>query len=823
MPPTPLSTSQLRHVCDPDTFKFETTADLPIESDIIGQPRGTRAIEFGIDIDSPGYNIFVLGEEGTGRTTAIGRFLREHAASRPTPQDWVYVNNFAEPHKPRALNLPAGFGNQLRDDMAALVDALKRNLPQAFEQESYLDARNQLQRRFEAGREKLFAEFESKARAANFDLLRTPSGWALNPMRDGQPLSPEAFAALPEPERKTIDATGRDLGDDLEALLRAGRALEKNAKEAHRALNGQVAASVVDGPLNDLKTKYAAYDETTFYLGEVRQDLIDHVSDFLPADEARPDSGALPPPDFRRYGVNVVVDHSWTKGAPVVVELNPTYSKLLGRIEHESRFGNLATDFSLIRIGALHAANGGYLVLRARDVFYEPLAWDALKRSLLSGFVRTEDIPVRAGYAATKTLDPEPIPLNFKVVLVGVPDMYYHLFYEDEDFGSVFKVKADFTHEMQRTPDNEQRYAHFIAARCAEEKLRPFDRSAVAQVIEFGSRAVHDQQKLSVRFGEVTDVLREANYWAGVAGRAAVSADDVRAALEEKVYRSNKVEERLRNDILEGSVFVDTAGSAVGQINAITVSDSADYSYGLPMRVTARTFVGHSGIGQIEREINMAGPIHNKGLLTLTSFFNATYAAHRAISFGSQITFEQNYGNIEGDSASCAELFALLSSLSGHAIKQSLAVTGSVNQKGDVQPIGAVNEKIEGFFTVCAARGLNGEQGVLIPVANLRDLMLNEKVVEAVATGKFHIWPIATINEGLELLMGLPAGARDEHHRFSEGTVHHAVQKRLRELARGHDRDHDDDHRQPEKKSRRKKKTVKKKQPVKKKKTSRKV
>lgn len=826
MPPTPLTLSQLRRVCDPNSFNFETTADLPIESDIVGQPRGTRAIEFGIDIDSPGYNIFVLGEEGTGRTTAIGRFLREGAASRLTPQDWVYVNNFAEPHKPRALNLPAGLGGQLRDDMGTLVEGLKRNLPRAFEQESYLDARKQLQHLFEAERDKLFADFETKANTFNFTLIRAPSGWALNPTRNGQPLSPEAYATLPEAERNTVDSAERDLGDDLEALLHTVRALEKNTKDSHRTLNQQVAASVVDSPLNDLKTKYAAHEETVFYLGEVRQDLVEHVSDFLPAEDARPDSGAMAAPDFRQYMVNVVVDHSRAQGAPVIIELNPAYSKLLGRIEHESRYGALATDFTLIRTGALHAANGGYLVLRARDVFYEPMAWDALKRSLLSGFVRTEDIPVRAGYTATKTLDPEPIPLRLKVVLVGMPDMYYHLFHEDEDFSSIFKVKSDFSSDMPRTPENERQYALFIAARCAEEKLRPFDRSAVAKVIEFGSRAADDQQKLSVRFGEVTDLLREANYWAGRAGRAAaVTAGDVQIALEEKIYRANKIEERLRNDILEGGIFIDTAGSAVGQVNAITVSDSGDYTYGLPTRVTARTFVGHGGIGQIERDINMAGPIHNKGLLTLTSFFNATYAAHRSIAFGAQITFEQNYHGIEGDSASCAELFALLSSLSGQAIKQSLAVTGSVNQKGEVQPIGAVNEKIEGFFAVCDARGLTGDQGVLIPATNARELMLSEKVMAAAAAGKFHIWPMATIEEGLEILTGVPAGARDEHGRFPEHTVHHSVQKRLRELARGHDRDHDEDHRPAEKKPARKKKTVKKKQPkkrpVRKKKTSR--
>ncbi|MBI3243753.1 MAG: AAA family ATPase [Chloroflexi bacterium] len=815
MPPTPLTPSQLRRVCDPASFNFETTADLPVSSDIIGQPRGLKAIEFGIGIDSPGYHIFVLGEEGTGRTTAIGRFLRERAAGRPTPQDWMYVNNFAEPHKPRALNLSAGLGVALRDDMAALIDYLRRNLPQAFEQESYLEARNQGRRNFEADRSRLFDEFQHKAVAAGFVLLQTPGGWMLNPARNGQPLTTEIYEALPEAERKNFEAVGRELNDDLENMLRAIRNLERAAKDAQRDLNRQVGAAVADGHLNDLKAKYAASEETILYLNEVRQDVIDHVADFLPVDDAQPESGVKPPPpDFRQYTVNLVVDHSRTQGAPVVVELNPTYGKLLGRIEQESRFGVLTTDFTLIKTGALHAANGGYLVLRARDVFYEPLAWDALKRSLLSGYVRTEDIPARAG--STKTLDPEPIPLDLKVVLVGVPWVYYHLFDTDEDFGSIFKVKADFSSRMPRTPETEGQYAGFIAARCAEEKLRPFDRGAVAKVIEYGARAADDQFKLSARFGEVTDLLREANHCAARAGRETVTATDVMAALDEKVYRSNKVEEALRNDILEGSVFIDTEGSAIGQVNALSVTDSGDYAFALPSRLTARTFVGHGGIGQIDRETNLAGPLHNKGVLTLSSFFNATYAAHRSISFSAHITFEQNYGHIEGDSASCAELYALLSSLSGHPVKQSLAVTGSVDQKGRVEPIGAVNEKIEGFFAVCVARGLTGDQGVLIPAANVRELMLNEKVVAAVEAGRFHVWPVETVDEGIEILTGVPAGVRKDG-RFPDNTLHAAVQKRLRELMKGHDREHDEDReRQPPKKA------VKKKRPAKKRPTRKK-
>lgn len=782
--------------------------------DIIGQPRGTRAIEFGIEIESPGYNIFVLGAEGTGRTTAIGRFLRERAAQRPTPPDWMYVNNFAEPHKPRALNLPAGRGAELCKDMAALVDHLRRSLPQVFGQPAYLDACSEAKKKMEAERDELFAAAQAKAAAAGIGVVRSPSGWSLVPLAEGRPLKPEEFDALPKSQRRAYEESRRVIEEEFENTQRAIRQLETSFKDTQRKLDQQVAASVVDHQFEELKAKYQPYEETVFYLDEVRHDILNHVSDFVPPEAADGASAEeRPAPDFHQYIVNLVVDHSRAKGAPVVVELNPTYAKLLGRIEYESRFGSLVTDFTMIKTGALHAANGGYLVLRAPDVLYEPLAWDALKRSLISGYVRTEDIATRSSLTTTKTLDPEPIPLNLKVVLVGPPYLYYNILEGDEDFAATFKVRADFATSMPRTPENERFYAAFIAARCAEESLRPFDRGAVAKVVEYGSRAAEDQHKLSVRFGEIADLLREANYWAGRAGRAVVTAADVRAALDERIYRANKREELLRESILEGSVFIDTHGEAVGQVNAISVSDAGDYSFGLPTRVTARTFVGHGGIGQIDRETNLAGPLHNKGLLTISSFFNATYAASRSVSFGAQITFEQNYVSIEGDSASSAELYALLSSLSGYPIKQSLAVTGSVNQKGEVQTIGNVNEKIEGFFEVCAARGFTGDQGVLIPAANVRDLMLNEKVVAAVEEGKFHIWAVNTVDEGIELLTGVPAGLRKDGS-FPDKTVHGAVQKRLRELARGHDRDHEESRKTLPKKRARKKTPAKKRRPA---------
>jgi lon-related putative ATP-dependent protease len=793
MPLVALHPSQLRRSTDPTAFTFNTTADVTPLVDIIGQPRGTQAIEFGIDIASPGYNIFVLGEEGTGRTPVIKQFLNNHAAQRPVPQDWMYVNNFADPLKPRALNLPPSFGRQLRNDMTVLVENLIAALPQAFEQTPYLEARNRARLQYELEREALFDALQNKAAALDLTIVRDASGLVIRALRDDKPLTSDEYKALPAEERSKIDSARHQLESELESAIRASQVLEQKAKADRVALDQQVAASVVDVWLDELKAKYAAYEETVLYLNEVRRDIVENVDEFLP-----PAEPSTPPIDpkvaFRKYTINLVIDHSNTQGAPVVLELNATYPKLFGRIEYESRLGTLFTDFTLIRIGALHAANGGYLILRVHDVFADSVAWEALKRSLFTGFVRTEDVNrATPTPPTTKTLEPEPIPLDLKVVLIGPPHAYYDLNEYDEGFRALFKVKADFAYEMTRTSEAERQYAGFIAARCTEEGLRPFDRGAVARVIDFGARAAGDQEKLSVRFSEVANLVREANYWAGKAGRDVVTVDDVRCAIDQFIYRANKNEQIQRERILEGSVFIDTKGEALGQLNGLSVIDPGDYGYGLPTRVSVRTSVGHGGVSHLDRDTGMAGQIHNKGLLTLSSYFSATYASTRSVSFAAQITFEQNYSGIEGDSASAAELCALLSNLSGYPVKQGLAITGSVNQKGDIQPIGGVNEKIEGFFGVCDARGLTGEQGVIIPQSNVRDLMLNDKVIAAAEQGLFHIYAVTTIDEAIELFTGVKAGGRTKDGRWPEKTVHSAVQKRLRELNKGHERDEDEE------------------------------
>lgn len=789
--PKELSPEHLRRVCPPERFRFQSTAELPHVDEIIGQPRGTRAIEFGIGIKSPGFHIFIMGPTGTGRETAVARFLRQRAVHEPTPPDWVYVYNFAEPRRPRALSLPPGLGSRFRDDMRTLVEDLQRELPRAFEAESYTHAAEAIQRKLEDENNALFASLQAQAAARHFTFVQTPSGPAPAPMLEGgQVMPPEVYEGLPDEARKQLEETRRELQDALEDALRLAHQRQKAAQRQLRDLQRQVAARVADREIADFREAYAAITGVLSYLDEVRADILDHVDIFLPREGEQPAEGppARPgePPGMRRYAVNLLVDNSKTEGAPVVIATNPTYSYLVGRIEHEVRFGALVTDFTLVKGGDLHRANGGYLVIHAPNLLNDPFAWYALKRALQNRCIAIEEVGARAPVIPTLVLEPEPIPLDIKVILLGSPQLYALLYEGDEEFRETFSVRADFDVEMERTPENEQQLALFIAARCQQEGLLHFDPTGVAKVVEFASRLAGDQHKLSTRFGDIADLLHEASYWAQQNGHTQVTAEDVNRALEEQVYRSNMLEERERALVRDGILFIDTEGQVVGQVNGLAaVLQVGNYAFGQPQRITARTFMGRLGIVNIEREVALAGPIHNKGVMILTGYLGGQYAQDQPLTLSAQITFEQSYGGIEGDSASSAELYALISSLSGIPLRQDIAVTGSVNQRGEVQPIGAVTEKIEGFYAVCKARGLTGSQGVIIPAVNVRHLMLREEVVQAVAEGKFHVWPVRTIDEGLELLTGVPAGECGPDGNYPEGTVHHAVQKCLREWAEG--------------------------------------
>ena len=783
-PVSELAPADLRHLCDLGRLTFESTAELPFSKKIVGQPRGTRSIEFGIEISSPGFNIYVMGPTGTGRTTTIEHFLQEKAAAGPVPNDWVFVQNFQDQRRPRAISLPAGKGTQLREDLAELVAYLRREIPKAFETEEYKDAFSSIVQELEAHRSRILQKVRHEAAEHGFAIVRTPDGLIISPVLDGQPMPAEVYEALASEQKEELTVVRRSLERSLEDALRAVQEVERGARDEIASLARRVASSVVGRVIEPLQAAFAGEEEALLHLNLVQEDLVAHVNDFLPDEEAQPESAPQGRGDpFRRYAVNLVVDHRQSQGSPVVVENNPTYHNLVGRIEYDVKFGVPTTDFSNIKAGALHRANGGFLVLRAGDLLGQAQAWQALKRALNSGEVRIEEPAAES--IATKTVDPEPIPLDVKIILMGGAALYYSLLKVDEDFAKLFKVRADFDAEMDRTPENEDEFALFIAARCHEEGLSHFDRGAVGQIVEQSSRLAEAKGKLTARFGEVANLVREASYWAEIAGRELVSAADVARAIQEHTFRSNMMEKRLRRQIEQGVLLVDTSGSTVGQVNGLYVIEVGDYRFGQPSRITAQTYMGSAGVVSIEREVQLSGPTHNRGVMTLVGYLGGTYAQDQPLSLSASLAFEQNYSGVDGDSASSAELYALLSSLSGLAIKQEVAVTGSVNQWGQIQPIGGAAAKIEGFFDVCVERGLTGEQGVIIPAANVQDLMLRQDLVEAVADGRFHIWAVRLIDEGLEILTGVPAGERGADNSYPEGTVHHAVQERLHQLALG--------------------------------------
>jgi lon-related putative ATP-dependent protease len=782
--PTPLPPEKLRHVCQADAFDFETTAVLQPSTRIIGQPRGTRAIAFGISIQSQGYNIFAMGASGTGRATSIQHFLQEQARDKATPCDWIYVHNFAVPHQPRAISLPPGEGSKFQARMSRLINDLRQDLPQAFAAEAYQKAIAGLQQQFEQQQDDLLKGLSDKAKEAGFVLLRTPSGFVVAVAKDGRQLTPEEIEQLLQelaPERQAeLEATHQALTAELEEVRQQLYKMELEVRRRMKEVDREVAEAAVKHRFEAIKQAYPQDDDMLLYLGEVHQDVLAQIDDFVPPVGAE-NTEVI---DLRRYEVNLFVNHAETKGAPVIRESNPTFHSLFGRIEYEMQSGHVFTHFTNIKAGSLHRANGGYLIINGHDLFRNPGAWEGLKRALKEKKLDMQPpASLEQGQVMTKTLDPEPIPLQVKIILLGNLSLYHALHGGDEDFPALFKVRADFDTEMPRDAETMREYAAFIASRCQEEGLRHFERTAVAKTIEYGSRLADHQHKLSTRFSEIADLVREASYWAGMNGRTLVTAADVQQALAERTYRANRAEEQILKEMLDGVIFIATDGRVVGQVNGLSIIDLGDYAFGHPGRITARAYMGDDGITHIERETEMSGPIHEKGVLTLQGYLGGTYAQNQPLSLSASITFEQNYAGVEGDSASSTELYALLSSLSNIPLRQEIGVTGSVNQRGEIQPIGGVNEKIEGFFRLCQARGLTGTQGVIIPASNVENLMLHEDLVTAVTANQFHIWPITTIDEGLELLMGIPAGLRKDDGSYPENTVHHAVQTRLRALA----------------------------------------
>jgi predicted ATP-dependent protease len=787
-----LTPEELRATCDPSTFPFASTEELPPLDAMIGQERAVTATSFGVGMRHAGYNLFVLGPARTGKTSAMKRVLARAAEGEPTPPDHCYVHNFADPYRPRALAVPAGRGRDLREEMERLAAECKARLPRAFESEEFERQKARIVEQLEERQQEEMERFEEAARQAGFKVLRGPGGMAVAPAPRGEPLTTEEYAALPDSTRQEIQARGETLHERLDAALRRLRQLDREARQAHERLVREAAAAVVRQLVQEVRETFAGLAPVQRYLDEVEKDLVERAEEFrgLAEDGKAPLPFLAPPGAFLdRYRVNVLVDRSDARGAPVVLEPSPTYMNLVGRVEHRVHFGTLVTDFTLIKAGALHRANGGYLVLEAIDVLRAPLAWDALKKALKSGSVRIEDPLEEWRLASAVGLAPEPIPLAVKVALIGSPLLYYLLCALDEDFRELFKVKVDFDDSLPRTPDFELLYARFIGSACREEGLCQFAPDGAAALVEHCSRLVGDQQRLTSRLGDLLDLIRESSFWAGQRGHGLVRAEDVGHAIGQKIRRANLLEERIQRLISEGTLMIATDGRATGQVNGIAVLALGDHAFGRPARISARTFAGEPGVVDIEREAKLGGRVHSKGVMILSGFLAGRYAREQPLALSASIAFEQHYEEVEGDSAASAELYALLSSLTGIPLEQGLAVTGSVNQLGEIQAVGGINEKIEGFFDVCRARGLTARQGVLIPAANARHLMLREDVVAAVREGRFHVHAVATVDEGLALLSGREAGARGPDGRFPEGTVNAAVEqalaanvRRLREL-----------------------------------------
>jgi len=785
-----LPVESLRWRCDPAALPFETTAELKPEETVVGQQRAVRALDFGLTVMQPGYNVFVSGPVGTGRTTYTHKKISDLAATRPTPPDWCYVYNFEQPDQPIAVSLPSGRGERFRRDVDELIGELKDGIRKVLASEHFAARRTEALRTYEGRINAIWQELEAEARRLGFGLERTPAGIFPVPTGpSGEPLSPEVVERLTEQQREALQQRARSLQEKIGDAVRQVRNLERQARDELRTLERGAASSVAERSIEPLKERYADHPRVVDYLNDLFRDVIEHLEDFKEEEETPrlpfpfPSAVTRRTDPFQRYRVNLLVDNSQNAGAPVVVETNPTYYNLIGKVEYRGEFGALVTDFTMIKPGALHRANGGYLLLQLKDILMAPLSWEALKRALKSREIRIENLGEQMGIIPTATLRPEPIHLDVKVVIIGPAVLHHVLYLLDDDFRKLFKIKADFDVDMERSEVTLVQYAQAISTICSREGLLPFHRDAVARVLEYSARLAEDQEKLSARFNELNEIIYEGSTWAQRDGADVVRAGHVQKALEEKVYRSNRIEERIREAIQRGQLLVDIEGTTVGQVNGLSVHLLGDYAFGRPNRITARTFVGSRGVVNIEREAQLSGRIHTKGVFILGAYLGGKYAQDKPLSLSASLTFEQSYEEVEGDSASSTELYTLLSDLARVPIDQGIAVTGSVNQRGEIQPIGGVNEKIEGFYHVCKALGLSGRQGVIIPHQNVRNLMLQNEVAEAVAGGRFHIWAVRTIDEGVEILTGLPAGEPTTEGRYPEGTINARVSRRLEELA----------------------------------------
>ena len=782
---------KLRWVCRPDTFQFECTADIEPISEFIGQNRAMDSIKFGLAVERPGYNLFLTGLTGTGKATTIKsrlqKFIEEREARgmKCVIHDWCYVYNFSAQDQPRILRLPQGLGKSFSGDVEELLKTLKEEIPKTFGSEEYNKRKQEIMEGHQTRYQKAMDALDKEAAEKGLMVQLSPMGAVVVPIADGKPLSREEFLALPESEREEIEKKRIEMMRKVEETYAGLRDLEREIGDKMKDIDIKAGEFAITRPFEDLGRKYSEYPEIMNFLKELREYTLTKLDLFLQA----PAAPQIPAPAFQQadsfmaYKVNVFVDNSSASGPPIVIEPNPNWFNMFGKIERRALMGTYISDHTMIKAGAVQLANGGYLILNIRDVLLNPAVWEGLKRVIKTKEVRVEDPWEQFGYFAPQGMRTQPMPVDFKIIVMGEDSIYQFLTAYDEDFWEMFKVKADFDYQMDRSDENIGAFACYISTCCKNENLLPFDRSGVAKIIEYAARTVGDQEKLSARFGPLKDLLVEADYWARDMQGQRITGEHVEKAVKEKIHRLDLIAERIRQMITEGTLMVDVEGAVTGQVNGLAVYDLGIFSFGRPNRITAKTFMGRRGVINIERESQLSGRIHDKGVLILSGYLGWKYAQDKPLSLSASVCFEQSYSGVEGDSASSTELYAILSSLAGVPIKQNIAVTGSVNQKGEVQPIGGVNQKIEGFFDVCKAKGLTGDQGVMVPHQNVRNLMLREDIVQAVRDGKFHIYAVKTIDEGIEVLTGVSSGERQADGTYPEGTLNHRADRQLAEFA----------------------------------------
>jgi lon-related putative ATP-dependent protease len=782
-----LSWQALRWHCDPQQFAFETTAELVELDEIVGQPRAWEAMKFGLSMKGDGYNIYALGPPGIGKRSAVELCLKERSGDESPPPDWCYVNNFEDIRRPKMLQLPTGRGASLRKDVVTLIDDLETSINTVLESDEHKNRIQEFVNEASEQHEESFRRLSEKAMGQQVQLIRTPAGFALAPMKGTEVMSPEEYQKLTEDEKTRINAQIEALQKELQKVIEQVPKLQKETRDKIRDLNREAVRLAIGHLLAKSKEQHRDLPQVVTYFEAMEKDILERVDEFQSSEEGPVAMfGASNPqkPSFDDYAINLLVDNSATRGAPVIYEDHPSYQNLIGRVEHESQMGALFTDFTLIEAGALHRANGGYLVLDAWRLLQQPYAWEGLKRALTSRSIKIDSLGEALSLVSTVSLEPEPIPLDVKVALLGDRTLYYLLYQFDPEFAELFKVSADFDDEMERTSEHCQLMARIVGTFARREKLRSLTRAAVALLLEHAARLAEDSGKLTTKMRTLVDVVREANYWAERAEKAFIDEIQIAKAIDQQIHRVDRLRQRIHEEMGRGTILIDTQGSRVAQVNGLSVLDLGNFRFGQPSRITASARLGMGQVINIERQAKLSGAIHSKGVLILSSFLAARFAKNQPLSLSASLVFEQSYGMVDGDSASVAELCVLLSAIANVPLKQNLAVTGSINQLGQVQAIGGVNEKVEGFFDVCAARGLTGDQGVLIPESNIRHLMLRTDVVDACAANRFQIYAIATIDQAMNLLSGIDAGTQDDQGHFPLGSFNQRVESRLQELTK---------------------------------------